>query len=43
MVDLPLLPLSWRTLTWVMRPGIHASAWPNDVLELRWVSIDRSD
>ena len=38
--DLPLLPLYRRTLVWVMRPGIHASAWPNDVLELRWVTID---
>jgi peptide/nickel transport system substrate-binding protein len=38
--DLPLLPLYRRTLTWVMRPGVHAVAWPNDVLELRWVRID---
>jgi peptide/nickel transport system substrate-binding protein len=38
--DLPLLPLYRRTLVWVMRPGIHASPWPNDVLELRWVTID---
>ena len=38
--DLPLVPLYRRTLTWVMRPGIHASPWPNDVLELRWVRID---
>jgi peptide/nickel transport system substrate-binding protein len=35
--DLPLLPLYRRTLTWVMRPEITAVAWPNDVLELRWV------
>jgi peptide/nickel transport system substrate-binding protein len=38
--DLPLLPLYRRTLTWVMRPGISAVPWPNDVLELRWVKID---
>jgi len=38
--ELPLLPLYRRTLTWVMRPGISAVAWPNDVLELRWVKID---
>ena len=38
--ELPLLPLYRRTLTWVMRPGITAVAWPNDVLELRWVRID---
>jgi peptide/nickel transport system substrate-binding protein len=38
--DLPLLPLYRRKLVWIMRPGIHASPWPNDVLELRWVHID---
>ena len=38
--DLPLIPLYRRTLTWVMRPSIHAVQWPNDVLELRWVRID---
>jgi peptide/nickel transport system substrate-binding protein len=38
--DLPLLPLYRRTLAWVMRPGISAVPWPNDVLELRWVKID---
>jgi peptide/nickel transport system substrate-binding protein len=38
--DLPLIPLYRRTLTWAMRPGIHAVQWPNDVLELRWVRID---
>lgn len=38
--DLPLLPLYRRTLTWVMRPGVFAVPWPNDVLELRWVKID---
>jgi peptide/nickel transport system substrate-binding protein len=38
--DLPLLPLYRRTLTWVMRPGISAVPWPNDIVELRWVKID---
>ncbi len=38
--DLPLIPLYRRTLVWVMRPGIHVSPWPSDVLELRWVRID---
>lgn len=37
--DLPLIPLYRRTLTWVMRPNITAVAWPNDVLELRWVVL----
>jgi peptide/nickel transport system substrate-binding protein len=37
--DLPLIPLYRRTLTWVMRPNITAVAWPNDVLELRWVVV----
>jgi peptide/nickel transport system substrate-binding protein len=38
--DLPLIPLYRRTLTWVMRPNIDATMWPNDSLELRWVRID---
>jgi len=38
--ELPLVPLYRRTLTWVMRPGMHVSILPNDVLELRWVRID---
>jgi len=37
--DLPLIPLYRRTLTWVMRPDISVSQWPNDVLELRFVQI----
>ena len=37
--DLPLVPLYRRKLTWVMRPNIDAVHWPNDVLELRWVTI----
>jgi peptide/nickel transport system substrate-binding protein len=39
-VDLPLLPLYRRTLTWVMRPNVSAAHWPNDILELRFVQID---
>jgi len=38
--DLPLLPLYRRKLTWAMRPGITVFAWPNDVLELRWIRIN---
>ena len=38
--ELPMLPLYRRTLTWAMRPTIHAVPLPNDVLELRWVRID---
>jgi peptide/nickel transport system substrate-binding protein len=37
--DLPLIPLYRRTLTWVMRPDINVTQWPNDVLELRYVQI----
>ncbi|MFN8897351.1 MAG: ABC transporter substrate-binding protein, partial [Pseudomonadota bacterium] len=37
--ELPLIPLYRRTLTWVMRPNITAVPWPNDILELRWVTI----
>jgi peptide/nickel transport system substrate-binding protein len=33
------MPLYRRQLNWVMRPNIEAVHWPNDVLELRWVSI----
>jgi peptide/nickel transport system substrate-binding protein len=38
--DLPLVPLYRRRINWVMRPNIHVSPWPNDILELRWVRID---
>ncbi len=38
--ELPLIPLYRRTLTWVMRPNIDVTMWPNDSLELRWVRID---
>jgi peptide/nickel transport system substrate-binding protein len=37
--ELPLVPLYRRKLTWVMRPNIDVVQWPNDVLELRWVTI----
>lgn len=37
--ELPLVPLYRRKHNWVMRPGIDVVQWPNDVLELRWVTI----
>jgi peptide/nickel transport system substrate-binding protein len=37
--ELPLLPLYRRRHNWVMRPNVEAVHWPNDVLELRWVSL----
>ena len=37
--ELPLIPLYRRQHNWVMKPNIEAVHWPNDVLELRWVSI----
>jgi len=37
--DLPLLPLYRRHHNWVMRPAVKVAQWPNDVLELRWVSV----
>jgi peptide/nickel transport system substrate-binding protein len=37
--ELPLLPLYRRQHNWVMRPNVEAVHWPNDVLELRWVSL----
>ena len=38
--ELPIVPLYRRHHNWVMRPGIEAVQWPNDVLELRWVRMD---
>jgi peptide/nickel transport system substrate-binding protein len=38
--ELPIVPLYRRHHNWVMRPGIEAVQWPNDVLELRWVKMD---
>jgi len=37
--DLPVLPLYRRHHNWVMRPAIDVVQWPNDVLELRWVTM----
>jgi peptide/nickel transport system substrate-binding protein len=37
--DLPLIPLYRRQHNWVMRPNVDAVQWPNDVLELRWVTM----
>ncbi len=37
--DLPLLPLYRRTLNWAMASRVQLHAWPNDTLELRWVSL----
>jgi peptide/nickel transport system substrate-binding protein len=37
--ELPLVPLYRRKHNWVMRPNVDVVQWPNDVLELRWVSI----
>jgi peptide/nickel transport system substrate-binding protein len=37
--EMPLVPLYRRQLNWVMRPNIDVVHWPNDVLELRWVTM----
>ncbi len=37
--ELPLVPLYRRQHNWVMRPNVEAVQWPNDLLELRWVSV----
>ena len=37
--ELPLIPLYRRQHNWVMKPNIEAVHWPNDILELRWVTI----
>lgn len=37
--ELPLIPLYRRQHNWVMRPNIDVVQWPNDVLELRWVTM----
>jgi peptide/nickel transport system substrate-binding protein len=37
--ELPLIPLYRRQHNWVMRPNVDAVHWPNDVLELRWVTM----
>ena len=37
--DLPFIPLYRRTLNWVMSKKVRAIQWPNDTVELRWVSV----
>ena len=37
--ELPMIPLYRRQHNWVMRPNVDVVHWPNDVLELRWVTI----
>ena len=37
--ELPVIPLYRRQHNWVMRPNVDVVQWPNDMLELRWVSI----
>ena len=37
--EVPLLPLYRRRHNWVMRPNVDVVHWPNDVLELRWVTL----
>jgi peptide/nickel transport system substrate-binding protein len=37
--DLPLIPLYRRTLNWAMAKNVQAVQWPNDTMELRWVSL----
>ena len=39
--DLPLLPLYRRTLAWAMRRDVAVAMWPNDILELRFVRLER--
>ena len=37
--DLPLVPLYRRTLNWAAAKSVRAVQWPNDTLELRWVTV----
>ncbi len=37
--ELPLIPLYRRQHNWVMRPNVDVVHWPNDLLELRWVTM----
>jgi peptide/nickel transport system substrate-binding protein len=37
--ELPVIPLYRRQHNWVMRANVDAVQWPNDVLELRWVTV----
>ena len=36
--DLPYIPLYRRTLTWAMARPVQVVQWPNDTIELRWVT-----
>ena len=37
--ELPMVPLYRLQQNWVMRPNVDVVHWPNDVLELRWVTL----
>jgi peptide/nickel transport system substrate-binding protein len=37
--ELPMIPLYRRQQNWVMKPNVDVVHWPNDVLELRWVTL----
>ena len=37
--DMPLLPLYRRRINWAMAGPVQLVAWPNDLLELRWVRL----
>jgi peptide/nickel transport system substrate-binding protein len=37
--DLPYVPLYRRRLNWAMADGVSLVQWPNDTLELRWVTL----
>ena len=37
--ELPFIPLYRRTLTGCWTKKVRAVQWPNDTLELRWVSV----
>jgi peptide/nickel transport system substrate-binding protein len=39
--DLPYIPLYRRTLNWAHHKRLNLVQWPNDTLELRWVTIKR--
>ena len=37
--DLPYLPLYRRKLNWAMAKPVKLTMWPNDTVELRWVTL----
>ncbi|MBP7914177.1 MAG: ABC transporter substrate-binding protein [Vitreoscilla sp.] len=37
--DLPVVPLYRRMLSWAMNKKVSLVHWPNDTVELRWVSV----